>query len=78
MDRYLYPRSYINPAFINALAPPDGLPRAHKADDAIRSRILDIRDAGTEANDSAMPEQAQKTLHELAELDGRVSRVDAA
>jgi hypothetical protein len=26
MDRYLYPRSYINPAFINALAPPDGPP----------------------------------------------------
>jgi hypothetical protein len=25
MDRYLYPRSYINPAFINALAPPDNL-----------------------------------------------------
>jgi hypothetical protein len=25
MDRYLYPRSYINPAFINALSPPDGL-----------------------------------------------------
>jgi hypothetical protein len=24
MDRYLYPRSYINPAFINALAPPEG------------------------------------------------------
>jgi hypothetical protein len=23
MDRYLYPRSYINPAFINALAPPE-------------------------------------------------------
>ena len=23
MDRYLYPRSYINPAFINALAPPN-------------------------------------------------------
>jgi hypothetical protein len=23
MDRYLYPRSYINPAFINALTPPD-------------------------------------------------------
>jgi hypothetical protein len=23
MDRYLYPRSYINPAFINALKPPD-------------------------------------------------------
>jgi hypothetical protein len=28
MDRYLYPRSYINPAFINALAPPD-TPRSH-------------------------------------------------
>jgi len=25
MDRYLYPRSYINPAFINALAPPEAL-----------------------------------------------------
>jgi hypothetical protein len=25
MDRYLYPRSYINPAFINALSPPDSL-----------------------------------------------------
>jgi len=25
MDRYLYPRSYINPAFINALSPPDAL-----------------------------------------------------
>jgi hypothetical protein len=23
MDRYLYPRSYINPAFVNALAPPE-------------------------------------------------------
>jgi hypothetical protein len=32
MDRYLYPRSYINPAFINALAPPDnGNPTARDA-----------------------------------------------
>lgn len=32
MDRYLYPRSYINPAFINALAPPEGVyPNAHES-----------------------------------------------
>jgi hypothetical protein len=38
MDRYLYPRSYINPAFINALAPPDSLhPHA-------RDAIADVAD----------------------------------
>jgi hypothetical protein len=31
MDRYLYPRSYINPAFINALAPPDNLQPAPRS-----------------------------------------------
>jgi hypothetical protein len=32
MDRYLYPRSYINPAFINALTPPDNAhPSAREA-----------------------------------------------
>jgi hypothetical protein len=31
MDRYLYPRSYINPAFIDALAPPEIHPNLHES-----------------------------------------------
>jgi hypothetical protein len=36
MDRYLYPRSYINPAFINALAPNDN------ANPTARDATLDV------------------------------------
>jgi hypothetical protein len=43
MDRYLYPRSYINPAFINALAPPDGPPSP------ARETAVDVADAGKAA-----------------------------
>ena len=38
MDRYLYPRSYINPAFINALKPPDS------AQSTGHATMLDISD----------------------------------
>jgi hypothetical protein len=73
MDRYLYPRSYISPAFINALAPPEGLPMPHRPEDSRRSHILDIHDAG-----AAVPHEAHKNLRELAEMDGHTTRFDAA
>jgi len=49
MDRYLYPRSYINPAFINALAPPAG---AH-ARDVMVDVVSDNKSAAALIEESA-------------------------
>jgi hypothetical protein len=76
MDRYLYPRSYISPAFINALAPPDGLPRPHRPDDSSRPRVVDIRDTG--ADDAASPGEAHQALRDLVDVAGHATRFDAA
>jgi hypothetical protein len=69
MHKYLYPRSYISPAFIRALAPPGTLPISDRAEESRR-----LVDGGqNEAGDEMAPVQARRYLRELAELEAHLA-----
>lgn len=65
MDRYLYPRSYINPAFINALSPSESPGRVGGLHDSSRARLVDV--ASAEARSVDPPGGLRKLGRDLVE-----------